>query len=203
MFVRVFFTKSWLVVNKVFGLRFGEQSNGYSRGKNKAGLIAHTYTQRQTQMQTHSQGTITDQKHQSSNHTHYIHVLAIPSSLLTSPCVWLKLVCVCKHTQCICECVCVPGHIWAYKLCVGVIPCVSVWKYLWGDYECMTQILCTISVFPGRRVKYFHTECVLVLQKQSKSKREKEIPGLTHNDSWKNMFTVVYFHKAENKCSVY
>lgn len=134
MFVRVFFTKSWLVVNKVFGLRFGEQSNGYSRGKNKAGLIAHTYTQRQTQMQTHSQGTITDQKHQSSNHTHYIHVLAIPSSLLTSPCVWLKLVCVCKHTQCICECVCAWTHLSIQALCGcdSLCECVKVFVgWLW------------------------------------------------------------------------
>lgn len=50
----------------------------------KQGLIAHTYMQRQTQMQTYSEGNITDQKHQSCNHTHYMHHLAIPATLLTS-----------------------------------------------------------------------------------------------------------------------
>lgn len=166
------------MVNKVFGLQFGEQSNCCrckKHWKNKAGLIAHTHTQRQTHMQTHTRGNIVDQKHQSGNHTHYTHHLAIPRSLLTSASVWSKLgvcvwVCVQTHTM----------HVWVS---------VNAWQ------RSHAPLVFWQVVFPGRKLKHFQTVCSFAcvcvsVKKERVRKKKRDVLGLTHYESWKNMFGV-------------
>lgn len=218
----VFQYKVCLLINKVFGLRFRQQFNSWRQKKKRKreseGRTNRPHVYAKTNIHaTHTQGYIIHQKHQSGNHPHYTHHLAVSSAVLTSASLWSELrmwVCVCvflpeyegKHLQCMCKWMCF--DLFAHtNTCVGVIPACGLSTNAWQRAH--AQSMPWQVVFPCRKVKDFQTflffcMCVWKRQRVGEKKRDKK------SDTWpdtlwisrKRGFTVLCFHKVENKYSL-
>lgn len=139
-------------------------------------------------MQTYTQGNITDQKHQSGNHTHYTQPSG-NSRLFVDFCLTVI------QTWCVsvCEWMCL--DIFKYtNTCVGVIPCNCVCVCVWMHDKDLMHHQCSGRLFfPAEKwniSRLFVRLCVYVSicacvwkrkrLRRSERKTKREIPGSTH-----------------------